>query len=79
MNPPRKFLGGRRKNKNAHDIVWQKSRNRSCALPIDIEDDIPAFSEYGLNGLGRRSVKVPEHFGPFKKVATGSQVLELFS
>jgi len=48
-------------------------------LPIDIEDDIPAFSECSLNGAGRCSVQVPEHLGPLKKVAAGSQILELFS
>ena len=69
MDSPRKLLGGRGKDKDTHDIIWQKSRNRSCALPIDIEDDIPAFSECGLNGLGRCSVQVPEYLGPLKKVA----------
>jgi len=69
MDSPREFLGGRGKNEDPHSIAWQKSRDGSCALPIDIENDVPAFSECGLDRLGRRSVQVPENLRPLQKVA----------
>ena len=67
---------GRRQDEDRHDIDRHLFLQLLGALPVDVEQHVPAFTHRGFNRFARRTVVIPVHLRPFEQRVAVAQTFE---
>ena len=74
--PAAQLLDRRRQDEHAHDIAAGLLVKLLRALPVDVEQHVPAFVEHPIDRRLGRSVAMIEDMRPFEELAVRDHLLE---